>query len=113
MIKNTVARNSQFEKRISLRDSSETFANLISEGTSCSKFKAGVIAEKAHEVFRLGLYGDDQVLQPGQMIWRAIEATESKPLSECKFKTIRLTVHQSSVLLTDKKYELKYSIKPY
>lgn len=95
MIENTVARNCQFEKRISLRDSSETFANLISTGTSCSKFEAGVIAEKAHEVFRLGPYGDDSTLQPGQMIWKAIDALEppGKPLSECIFKTIRLTVH--------------------
>ena len=95
MIENTVARNCQFEKRIALRDSSETFANLISTGTSCSKFEAGVIAEKAHEVFRLGPYGDDSTLQPGQMIWKAIDAAEppGKPLSECVFKTIRLTVH--------------------
>lgn len=95
MIENTVARNSQFEKRISLRDSSATFANLIADGTSCSKFEAGVIAEKAHEVFRLGPYGDDSTLQPGQMIWRAIDAEEppGKPLSECVFKHIRLTVH--------------------
>ena len=94
MIENTVARNCQFEKRISLRDSSETFANLISIGTSCSKFEAGVIAEKAHEVFRLGPYGDDSTLQPGQMIWKAIDALEppGKPLSECIFKTIRLKI---------------------
>jgi hypothetical protein len=95
MIDNTVVRNNQVDKRILLRDSSETFANLISEGTSCSKFEAGVITEKAHEVFRLGAYSDDSALQPGQMIWKAIVADEppGKPLSECVFKTVRLTVH--------------------
>ncbi len=107
MIENTVARNCQFEKRISLRDSSETFANLISIGTSCSKFEAEVIAEKAHEVFRLGPYGDDSTLQPGQMIWKAIDALEppGKPLSECVFKTIRLTVH---LLSEDREVKNKY-----
>jgi len=95
MIENTVSRNCQFENRISFRDSSETFVNIIANGTGCSPFEAEVIANKAHEVFRLGPYGDDSTLQPGQMIWRAIDANEppGKPLSECVFKTIRLTVH--------------------
>jgi hypothetical protein len=110
MIENTLARNCQIEKRISLRDSSETFANVITDGTSCSKFEADVIASKAHEVFRLGPYGDDSTLQPGQMIWKAIDALEppGKPLSECVFKTIRLTVH---VLGEDRKVKSTYGAK--
>ena len=96
MIENNVSRKQQSDKRISLRDSSETFTNIISEGTSCSRFEAQVITEKAQEVFRLGAYNDDTTLQPGQMIWKAIDATEppGKPLKECKFKNIRLTVHK-------------------
>lgn len=96
MISNTVSRNDEFDKRLSLRNSQETFKNVIVEGTSVSRFEADVISEKALEVFRLGAYGDDSTLQPGQMIWRAIEAAEppGKPLAECKFKTIRLTVHR-------------------
>jgi Protein of unknown function (DUF1670) len=107
MIENTVARNSQFEKRISLRDSSETFANVVSNGTSCSLFEAEIITTKAHEVFRLGAYGDDSALQPGQMIWKAIDACEppGKPLSECVFKTIHLTVH---LLAEDREVKNKY-----
>ena len=96
MIENNVVRKSQSEKRIELRNSTSTLINVISEGTSCSKFEAEVIAEKAKEVYRLGGYGDEEsVLQPGQMIWKAIDAEEppGKPLSKCAFKTIRLTVH--------------------
>lgn len=95
MITNTVARNDEFEKRISLRNSQETFKNVIVEGTSVSRFEADIISEKALEVFRLGVYGDDAALQPGQMIWKAIDASEppGKPLAACKYKTIRLTVH--------------------
>lgn len=96
MITNTVMRNVQFEKRISLRDAQETFVNVIAEGTSCSRFEAQVIGGKAQEIFRLGPYGDDSVMQPGQMIWQAIAAHEppGKPLSECEYRTIRLTVHR-------------------
>ena len=108
MIENTVSRNCQFEKRISLRDSSETFVNVIANGTGCSLFEAEVIANKAHEVFRLGPYGDDSTLQPGQMIWRAIDANEppGKPLSACIFKTIRLTVHST---IEDREVKNKYN----
>lgn len=96
MITNTVARNDEFEKRVSLRNSQETFKNVIVEGTSVSKFEADIISEKALEVFRLGPYGDDSTMQPGQMIWKAIDASEppGKPLSACQFRVIRLTVHR-------------------
>jgi hypothetical protein len=96
MIANTVHRNVQFEKRISLRDMQETFVNVIAEGTSCSRFEAQVIGGKAQEIFRLGPYGDDSVMQPGQMIWHGILAHEppGKPLLECQRRTIRLTVHR-------------------
>lgn len=96
MINNNVMRNSEIEKRIALRDAQETFINVVAEGTSCSRFEAQVIGTKAQEIFRVGPYGDDSSLQPGQMIWRAISAHEppGKPLEKCEFKTIRLTVHR-------------------
>lgn len=95
MIENTVARNDQTVKRIALRNSQETFANVIAEGTSCSKFEAAVISSKALEIFNLGPYGDDSIFLPGQMSWRAIDATEppGKPLRDCKYQTVCLTVH--------------------
>lgn len=107
MITNTVARNDEFEKRVSLRNSQETFKNVIVEGTSVSRFEADIISEKALEVFRLGAYGDDSTLQPGQMIWKAIDASEppGKPLTACKYKTIRLTVHRQD---EDREVKLKH-----
>ncbi|OGV50392.1 MAG: hypothetical protein A2017_15430 [Lentisphaerae bacterium GWF2_44_16] len=104
MINNTVMRNEQFEKRISLRDAQETFINVVSEGTSCSRFDAQVISAKAQEIFRLGPYGDESAMQPGQMLWKAILASEppGKPLTACEFKTIRLTVHRQ-----DEDHEVK------
>lgn len=95
MIENTIARNDQTVKRLALRSSQETFANVIAEGTSCSKFEAAVISGKALEIFNLGPYGDDASFLPGQMSWRAIDAAEppGKPLRDCKYHTIRLTVH--------------------
>lgn len=95
MIHTTQNRNDQSTQRIFLRDASHTFQRVIAEGTNCSPFEAGVISEKAKEVFRLGDYNTDVSMQPGQMLWRAIRESEppGKPLGECIFETVRLTVH--------------------
>jgi len=95
MVKTYHDRIEEFTKRIALRSASHSFTQIISEGTNCSPFEAGVITEKAQEVFRLGEHGEEQALQPGQMIWQAISEAEpaGKPLRECLFKRIKLTVH--------------------
>ena len=96
MIVNNVMRNSQLEKRVLLRDAKETFVNVIAEGTSCSRFEAEVIGTKAQEIFKVGPYGDEAAMQPGQIVWRAIAAHEppGKPLAACEYLTVRLTVHR-------------------
>lgn len=95
MIQTTALRNEESTKRLFLRSATHTLERVVAEGTSCSSFEAGVIAQKAKEVFRLGEYNDDHTMQPGQIIWQAITEDEppGKPLSVCKFKTIRLTLH--------------------
>jgi DNA-binding CsgD family transcriptional regulator len=79
---------------LELRSAAHTFTRIISEGTNCSSFEASIITTKAQEVFQLGVYEERQALQPGQMIWQAIDESEppGKPLSECRFKRIRLTM---------------------
>lgn len=96
MILNTEIRNSQAEQRIQRRCNAATLTNVIAEGTNCSHFEAEIITRKAQEVFRLGEYSQDAPLQPGQMIWQAIDAEEppGKPLDKCKFTRIVLTVHR-------------------
>jgi len=91
----TEMRHEESTERIFLRSAATTFQNVIKEGTSCSPMEAGVIAEKALEIFRLGDYNEDRKMQPGQMIWRAIDQNEpaGKPLNACVFKEIKLTVH--------------------
>jgi len=81
-------------RRLELRSAAHTFSRIISEGTNCSPFEASIITTKAQEVFQLGVYEEHRALQPGQMIWQAIDESEpaGKPLSECRFKRIRLTV---------------------
>jgi len=95
MIESTVMRNEERDKRLDYRSARNTFTNLIANGTNCSRFEAEVISDKAEVVFALGGYAEDQTLQPGQMIWRAIRATEpaGKPLQDCEFVRIQLTVH--------------------
>lgn len=95
MIENRIVRNEERDKRVDHRSARNTFTNLIADGTNCSRFEAEVISDKAEVVFALGGYAEDQTLQPGQMIWRAIRATEpaGKPLNACEFARIQLTVH--------------------
>ena len=76
MIENRVVRNEERDKRLDHRSARNTFTNLIADGTNCSRFEAEVISDKAEVVFSLGGYAEDQTLQPGQMIWRAIRACE-------------------------------------
>jgi hypothetical protein len=94
MIVTAEQRKDQADERLRLRCSAERFANVITEGTNCSRFEADVITEKAQEVFHLGEYGDEAVLQPGQMVWQAIDRDEpaGKPLKECRYVRVRLTL---------------------
>ena len=96
MITNTQMRQKQAELRFQHRNNSATLANIIVEGTSCSSFEAEIISKKAQEVYQIGDYSPETPLQPGQMIWKAIDADEppGKPLSKCKFKRIVLTMHE-------------------
>ena len=94
MVKTYHDRTEESTRRLELRSAAHTFTRIISAGTNCSPFEASIITEKAQEVFQLGVYEARQALQPGQMIWQAIDEKEppGKPLSECLFKRIRLTV---------------------
>jgi hypothetical protein len=95
MLQTTQSRTKESSKRILIRSAANTFKRVITEGTNCSAFEAVIISEKAQEVFRIGQYNDDVTLQPGQMIWKAISQREpaGKPLTQCIFKTITLTIH--------------------
>ena len=95
MIVNTAMRKNQEEKRIKLRCSTETFTNIIAEGSNCSKFEAQQITKKAVEVFDLGEHSERERMLPGQMLWKAIYADEppGKPLKKCKFRQVVLTLH--------------------
>ena len=94
MIVTAEQREDQADERLRLRCSAERFANLITEGTTCSRFEADVITEKAQEVFHLGEHSDESRLQPGQMVWQAIDRDEpaGKPLRECRYVRVRLTL---------------------
>lgn len=96
MIKTTLTRKTKEEKRIEHRSSVSTLTNIITNGTNCSSFEAQIITTKAEEVFGIGEYSEDAELQPGQMIWKAIDENEppGKPLLSCIFLRIRLTVHR-------------------
>ena len=95
MVKTYHNKQEDASKRMQLRSAFCTFTNIISAGTNCSPFEAEVVTEKAKEIFLLGDYNEENTLQPGQMVWRAIQENEppGKKLSECLFKRIVLTVH--------------------
>lgn len=95
MVQTTCMRAEESSKRLFLRSAAHTFERVVAQGTSCSPFEATVISQKAQEVFRLGAHGDDQAMQPGQVVWRGIAEGEpaGKPLDACVFKQLRLTLH--------------------
>lgn len=81
------------EARIDIKTLERLFANVITEGTNCSPFESDVIVEKAKEVFAIGDHAEGQILQPGQMVWTAIDLNEppGKPLKDCQLRRIILT----------------------
>jgi biotin operon repressor len=81
------------ETRLHIKTIEGMFVNLITEGTNCSPFESEVIVEKAKEVFAIGEHAEGNILQPGQMIWTALDLTEppGKPLKACKQRRIILT----------------------
>lgn len=81
------------ELRLNVKTLEGMFANLITEGTNCSAFESEIIVEKAKEVFAIGDHAEGNILQPGQMIWTAIDINEppGKSLEGCKQRRIILT----------------------
>ncbi len=81
------------EARLDIKSCELLFANLITAGTNCSPFESEIIVEKAKEIFAIGEHAEGNVLQPGQMVWHAIDINEppGKPLKACKLKRIVLT----------------------
>ena len=78
------------ESRLELKTLEQLFANLITDGTNCSPFESEIIVGKTKEVFAIGDHAEGNILQPGQMIWTAIDMNEppGKPLKHCKLKRI-------------------------
>lgn len=81
------------EARLDIKTLERLFANLITTGTNCSPFESDIIVEKAKEVFAIGDHSEDRILQPGQMIWTAVDLNEppGKALAGCKLRRIILT----------------------
>ena len=81
------------EARLDIKTLESLFANLITDGTNCSPFESDIIVEKAKEVFAIGDHAEGNILQPGQMIWTAVDINEppGKPLNNCKLKRITIT----------------------
>ncbi len=81
------------ESRLNLKTIEGMFANLITDGTNCSHFESEVIVEKAKEAFAIGDHAEGNILQPGQMIWTALDINEppGKPLKSCRLQRIILT----------------------
>ncbi len=81
------------EIRLDLKTIEGMFTNLITDGTNCSPFESEIIVEKAKEVFAIGDHAEGNILQPGQMIWTALDMNEppGKPLKSCNLRRIILT----------------------
>lgn len=93
MIQTYASQKELQEARMDIKCCEQLFANLITAGTNCSPFESEIIVEKAKEIFAIGDHAEGNVLQPGQMVWLAVDAQEppGKALKECKLKRIIIT----------------------
>jgi len=78
------------QARLDVKTCETMLSNIINLGTNCSPFESDVIVDKAKEVFCIGEYGESQVLQPGQVVWLAVDAQEpaGKPIKYCTMKRV-------------------------
>lgn len=85
------------EARLDIKTPETAFSNLIVCGTNCSPFESEIIVQKAKEIFGIGEYSRLNQLQPGQMLWTAVDLKEpaGKPLCDCKLRKIVLTYLKS------------------
>ena len=81
------------ELRLDLKSLESMFSNVITEGTNCSPFESEIIVDKAKEIFAIGEHAEGNILQPGQMVWLALDINEppGKPLKECQLRRIVLS----------------------
>lgn len=81
------------EARLDIKSLECLFSNLITEGTNCSPFESEIIVDKAKEIFAIGEHAEGNILQPGQIIWTAVDINEppGKALKHCKLRRITLT----------------------
>lgn len=96
------------QARLNAKTCETMLTNIITLGTSCSPFEAAVIVDKAKEVFCIGEYAESQVLQPGQVVWLAVDAKEpaGKPIKHCAMKRIVIQYVSIDDSVIHKKYGL-------
>lgn len=95
MIESYEHQKEMMHARLDMKTCETMLHNIISFGTNCSSFESEVIVDKAKDVFCLGEYRENNILQPGQLIWLAIDAKEpaGKELKKCKLRRIVVDYH--------------------
>jgi len=93
MIIPQAVRRDQHQARLALKSAEAAFETQIVKGTNCSPFEAGIITEKAKEVFGIGEHAEGRVLLDGQMVFFAVasDAAPGQAIEACKKVRIVLT----------------------
>jgi hypothetical protein len=93
MISNYANQKELMQARIDIKTCETMLENIIINGTSCSPFESEIIVDKAKEVFCIGEYAETRTMNPGQIIWLAVTASEGpgKEIAKCKMKRVTLT----------------------
>lgn len=90
-----------FEKqnRLSVKTLDQQFRKEVEEGLNCSPIESEAITNIVKEVYFPYLTGEES-LRPGQLVVMAVEINEppGKPLKDCKFKRVVLTLFDSDDL---------------
>ena len=92
MIKNTIDRRNDQERRILVKTQDQQLVQRVVQGTGMSPWEAQVLVEAVQEVY-FG-QGPTQTIRNGQLRYEcvAIEEPAGKPLSDCRTVGVMLTL---------------------
>lgn len=95
MVPNYAHQKELMQTRLDIKTCERMLQNIIDLGTNCSPFEALIIVDKAKEAFGVGEYSENRTLQPGQMVWLAVDRKEpaGKELKRCAMRRITITIH--------------------
>lgn len=94
--------------RLSLKDLNHQFQQEVERGLNCSPFESKLLVQTVQETY-FSVLSHPENIKPGQMRFQAISEDEpaGRPLSQCLFKTITITLEHPDDLIIRKEQGIR------